>query len=115
MLRATITILVALSAIAAERPSFTIDKSHPYDASKVRAYPGKHENVYRYIDGHYDEHVAQLQRWIRQRSISAQNDGIREMAALLRDDLKRIGFQEAEIAETSGHPGVFGYFDAGAK
>ncbi|MGZ5442022.1 MAG: M20/M25/M40 family metallo-hydrolase [Thermoanaerobaculia bacterium] len=59
--------------------------------------------------------MAQLQRWIRQRSISAQNDGIREMAAMLRDDLKRIGFQEAEIAETSGHPGVFGFFDAGAE
>lgn len=107
--------LFSLSAIAAERPSFTIDKSKPYDASTVRAYAGKHDGVYRYIDAHYDDHVAQLQRWIRQRSISAQNDGIREMAALLRDDLKRIGFQEAEIAETSGHPGVFGYFDAGAK
>lgn len=115
MLRIVLILTVALSAIAAERPSFSIDKSRPYDAGKMRAYAGRHENVYRYIDQHYEEHVAQLQRWIRQRSISAQNDGIREMAAMLRDDLKRIGFQEAEIAETSGHPGVFGFFDAGAE
>ena len=115
MLRIALVLALALSAMAAERPSFTIDRSQPYDASKVRAYTGRHDGVYRYIDEHYDEHVAQLQRWIRQRSISAQNDGIREMAAMLRDDLKRLGFQEAEIAPTSGHPGVFGFLDAGAE
>ena len=105
----------ALTAVAAERPSFTIDAKEPYDASKVPAYGGSHTRVHAHIDANYDAHVAQLQRWIRQRSISAQNDGIRQMATLLRDDLKRIGFQETEIAETSGHPGVFGFFDAGAK
>ena len=98
MLRFAAVFALALSAVAAERPSFTIDRSRPYDASQVHAYAGRHENVYRYIDAHYDEHVAQLQRWIRQRSISAQNDGVREMAMMLRDDLKRLGFQEAEIA-----------------
>ena len=114
MLRIALALAFAFSAIAADRPAFSIDKSQPYDAAKVRAYAGKHERVYAYIDQHYEEHVAQLQRWIRQRSISAQNDGIRQMAEMLRDDLKRLGFQEAEIAETSGHPGVFGFFDAGA-
>lgn len=111
-----LSLLLALDAAAQKRPAFSIDpNATPYDASKVRAYAGRHANIYAHIDRNIDAHVAQLQRWIRQRSISAQNDGVREMAAMLRDDLKRIGFQEAEIAETSGHPGVFGYYDAGAK
>jgi acetylornithine deacetylase/succinyl-diaminopimelate desuccinylase-like protein len=37
------------------------------------------------------------------------------MAALLRDDLRVLGFQEAEVVPTSGHPGVWGYYDAGAS
>ena len=53
-------------------------------------------------------------RWVRQRSISAQNDGVLEMAEMLRDDLRALGFKEAELVPTSGHPGVFGYYDAGA-
>ena len=71
-------------------------------------------DVYRYIDANLDAHVAHLQRWVRQRSISAQNDGIREMAEMLRDDLLALGFKEAELVPTSGHPGVFGFYDAGA-
>src|SRR5687767_13764514 len=36
------------------------------------------------------------------------------MAEMLRGDLRRIGFREAELVPTSGHPGVWGYYDAGA-
>lgn len=75
----------------------------------------KHDDVYRYIDKNLDAHVANLQRWVRQRSISAQSDGIREMAEMLRGDLLNLGFKEAELVPTSGHPGVFGFYDAGAK
>ncbi|MGZ8709094.1 MAG: hypothetical protein ACXW28_02620 [Thermoanaerobaculia bacterium] len=52
MLRLAIVLSLALSAIAAERPTFSIDKSQPYDASSVPAYTGRHENVYRHIDQH---------------------------------------------------------------
>jgi acetylornithine deacetylase/succinyl-diaminopimelate desuccinylase-like protein len=52
---------------------------------------------------------------VRQPSISAENRGIREMATLLRDDLRQLGFQEAELVPTSGHPGVWGLYDAGAE
>lgn len=86
----------------------------PFDAHSVPAYAGSHEAVYREIRDHQDEHVAQLQRWVRQPSISAQNTGIREMAELVRDDLLALGFQEAELLPTDGHPGVFGWYDAGA-
>jgi len=36
------------------------------------------------------------------------------MAELLRQDLLALGFQQAELVPTDGHPGVFGWYDAGA-
>jgi acetylornithine deacetylase/succinyl-diaminopimelate desuccinylase-like protein len=99
------TLLVTVVAAAQER----------FSATSIPAYRGKHDEVYRYIDRNLEAHVAHLQRWVRQRSISAQNDGIQQMAEMLRSDLLSLGFKEAELAPTSGHPGVFGYYDAGAK
>src|SRR5260221_11300708 len=37
------------------------------------------------------------------------------MAAMVRDGLKTLGCRETEIVPTAGHPGVFGWYDAGAK
>lgn len=37
------------------------------------------------------------------------------MAEMLRGDLEDIGFAEAELVPTDGHPGVWGYYDAGAE
>lgn len=104
----------AWSVAAAQRPQFAITTTARYDASTVPAYAGAHPDVYAYIDANLPAHIANLQRWVRQPSVSAQNRGIREMAALLRDDLTKIGFREAELVPTSGHPGVFAYYDAGA-
>ncbi|HUF48843.1 MAG TPA: M20/M25/M40 family metallo-hydrolase [Vicinamibacterales bacterium] len=95
-----------------QRATFTTDEA--FDARAVAAYAGSHDAIYAHIDQHLDAHVANLQRWVRQRSVSAQNDGIQAMAEMLRDDLKALGFQEAELVPTSGHPGVWGYYDAGA-
>jgi acetylornithine deacetylase/succinyl-diaminopimelate desuccinylase-like protein len=114
-MRRLILLLAITLTLSAQRPEFTIDPdATPFDAASIAPYAGAHPKIYAYIDAHRDQHLGNLQRWLRQRSLSAQNDGIRDMAALLRDDLRRIGFQEAEIAETSGHPGVFGYLDQGA-
>lgn len=88
--------------------------SERFDASTVPAYTGNHTAVYRHIQEHRAEHVAELQRWLRQPSVSAQSIGVREMAELLRDDLLGLGFREAELVPTDGHPGVFGWYDAGA-
>lgn len=85
-----------------------------FDAASVPAYAGDHAAVYRHIDEHRDEHVGNLQRWVRQPSISAENTGVREMAELLRDDLLALGFGEAWLLPTSGHPGVVGCYEAGA-
>lgn len=98
-----------------QRPTIKLTTSEAFDASKIPSYRGDHAKVDAYIDAHQPQHVAALQRWLRQPSISAQNVGIAEMAAMVRDDLKALGFQETEIVPTAGHPGVFGWYDAGAK
>jgi acetylornithine deacetylase/succinyl-diaminopimelate desuccinylase-like protein len=103
--------------LPAIRPSerFTFETEETFDAASIPAYTGEHARVYAHIDANLNAHVAEIQRWMRQPSVSAQNVGIQEMAALLRDDLKGIGFQEAELVPTSGHPGVWGWYDAGAE
>lgn len=96
------------------RPTFEVAVTDRFDAATIPAYAGTHDAPYAYIDANLPRHVANLQRWVRQRSISAQNDGIQRMAEMVRDDLKGLGFQEAELVPTTGHPGVWGYYDAGA-
>jgi acetylornithine deacetylase/succinyl-diaminopimelate desuccinylase-like protein len=92
---------------------FTTDDA--FDARQVPPYRGRHDAVYAYIDAHQAEHLENLRRWVRQPSVSAQSRGIPEMAGLLADDLRRIGFREVERVPTSGHPGVWGFYDAGAE
>ncbi len=103
------------SAASPSRPNFDITTDKVFDPGAVPAYRGNHEEVYAYIDEHIDQHVEALQRWVRQPSISAQNVGVVEMAEMLRDDLEALGFAEADLVETDGHPGVWGYYDAGAE
>jgi acetylornithine deacetylase/succinyl-diaminopimelate desuccinylase-like protein len=97
-----------------QRPQFSITTDARYDAATVPAYRGAHADVYAHIDANLPAHLGNLQRWVRQPSVSAQNKGIQEMATMLRDDLTKIGFRETQLVPTSGHPGVFGYYDAGA-
>jgi acetylornithine deacetylase/succinyl-diaminopimelate desuccinylase-like protein len=91
---------------------FTTEEA--FDAARVPAYRGHHDAIYAQIDTDLPRHLEALQRWVRQPSVSAQSRGIQEMATMLRDDLRALGFQEAELVPTSGHPGVWGYYDAGA-
>ncbi|MEE8528162.1 MAG: M20/M25/M40 family metallo-hydrolase [Gammaproteobacteria bacterium] len=106
---------VATSVATISRPTFEITTDKVFDAAAIGSYAGNHEDVYAYIEDHQVEHIAHLQRWVQQRSISAQNDGIQEMAELLKADFESMGFAEAEIVPTDGHPGVWGYYDAGAE
>ena len=104
-------------AISAQAPNphlvrFTTDDA--FDAAGIAPYSGRHDDVYQHIDANLKDHLAQLQRWVRQPSVSAQNRGISEMAKLLAADLTALGFKEVELVPTSGHPGVFGFYDAGA-
>jgi len=97
------------------RPTFELATDASYDIGKIAAYDGEHASVYEYIDKNLDAHVGAIQRWLRQPSISAQNVGIGAMAEMLRDDLETIGFSEAALVPTDGHPGVWAYYDAGAE
>lgn len=114
ILDASIGVRAQTSDGGARRPNFPATTTEAFDAATVASYRGNHPKAYAYIDQNLARHVENLQRWVRQRSISAQNDGVQQMAALLRDDLKDLGFKEAEVVPTSGHPGVWGYYDAGA-
>jgi acetylornithine deacetylase/succinyl-diaminopimelate desuccinylase-like protein len=95
-------------------PRFQITATERFDAASVPRYAGSHDAIYAHIDQNRAAHLEQLRRWVRQPSISAENRGIQEMATMLRDDLRQLGFQEAELVPTSGHPGVWGFYDAGA-
>ena len=107
-------VTAAASPGAIERPQFQLATDEAYDFASIAPYAGDHGAIYDYIDDNLDAHVAAIQRWLRQPSISAEDVGIDEMAAMLRDDLERIGFSETELVPTDGHPGVWGYYDAGA-
>jgi acetylornithine deacetylase/succinyl-diaminopimelate desuccinylase-like protein len=99
---------------AVRRPRLEVTSSESFDAARIPKYAGEHPEPYAYIDANLSRHVEQLRRWLKQPSVSAQNRGIREMAQLVRDDLRGLGFREAEVVPTTGHPGVWGYYDAGA-
>ena len=69
--------------------------------------------VYDYIDAHADEFVADLQTLVRQPSISAQDIGLRECAALVRDMMHQDGLPAAFHELEQGPPVVFGHLRAG--
>lgn len=104
----------AAARAADPRPTWEFQTGDRFDAAAVPAYAGTHEAIHARIDRSQAAHVAHLQRWVRQRSVSAQDDGITEMAQLVADDLTQLGFTDVAVVETAGHPGVFGYYDAGA-
>jgi acetylornithine deacetylase/succinyl-diaminopimelate desuccinylase-like protein len=110
-----LTGVAAAGAPEGPRPAYPFSTDEAFDAATVPAYGGRHEAIYAQIDRDLEAHIAELQRWVRQRSISAQDDGIRAMAELVAADLRALGFAEVDIIETDGHPGVLGYFDAGAE
>jgi acetylornithine deacetylase/succinyl-diaminopimelate desuccinylase-like protein len=96
------------------RPHFRLTTTEGFETAAIAPYHGDHTRVYRHIDTHLDEHLEHIRRWLQQPSVSAQNHGIEQMATLLRNDLRALGFGEAELVPTSGHPGVWGYYNAGA-
>jgi acetylornithine deacetylase/succinyl-diaminopimelate desuccinylase-like protein len=77
------------------------------------------EAIYRYIDDHLDEHIAHIQEWVRQPSVSwdsmpGTRGGMREAAELAALSYRDLGCQEVEVIEGRYHPGVRAYYDAGA-
>jgi acetylornithine deacetylase/succinyl-diaminopimelate desuccinylase-like protein len=85
-----------------------------FSSKSVAPYAGKHQDVHDYIDRHFDEHVAKIQTFLRQPSVSAQSLGIKETAQMVVEMLKEIGAKDAALVPTRGHPGVWGTIDSGA-
>ncbi len=73
------------------------------------------KKIHKHIEDHKREHTAKIQEFLRQPSVSSWNLGIQECAEMLRGYFKQLGCQEAELVKTAGLPGVWGYFNAGAK
>ncbi len=78
--------------------------------------------VYDYIDEHIDEHVANLQRWIQQPSISNTGEGIPESAQMVRGFFDQLGCTETFVYEpgetewgAQGNPVVYAHCDEGAE
>ena len=63
--------------------------------------------VFAHIDANRDRFVERLMDYVRHPSISAQNKGVREVAALLVDMLTGLGLK-AQAVPTKGHPMVLG-------
>ena len=70
-------------------------------------------DIHAHIEQSFDAHLEAVQNFIRQKSISSENVGVRECAEYLADILRRLG-ASAELAETDGFPVVWGFYDAGA-
>ena len=73
----------------------------------------KRDDVLAAAAGDFEVHLARLQRYIRQPSVSAFNDGIEETAAMFADELRSLG-GVADVVEGVDFPIVYGRFDAGA-
>ena len=64
-----------------------------------------------YLRDHADEHLAGLDEFLRIESVSAdpeRKDQVRRTAQWVADELTRIGVDNAQLHETSGHPIVTG-------
>lgn len=63
--------------------------------------------VRQYVADHAEQMIADLQRLVRQPSVSATGEGVRACARLLVETMARLGI-EAEMVETDGNPLVLG-------
>src|SRR5579871_6035356 len=94
------------------------DETVQPDLSKT---PDDLKKVYTYIDDHVDEHVDNLQKWIRQPSISNTGEGIPESAEMVKGFFDQLGCQESRVFDVGvteygspGNPVVWAKCDEGA-
>ena len=66
------------------------------------------QKVYRYIDAHADDFVKNLVRLVRQPSVSAKNEGMRECAELVERTMREAGLSTKILSEEKGNPVVYG-------
>ena len=89
------------------------------DLSQV---PPELQKVYAHIDENIDAHVENLQKWIRQPSISNSGEGIPESAEMVKGFFDELGCQQTRVFDvgvteygTPGNPVVYAKCDEGAE
>ncbi len=94
------------------------DETIEPDMSKT---PADLQKVYAYIDDHIDDHVENLQKWIRQPSISNSGEGIPESAEMVKGFFDQLGCQQTRVYDVGiteygspGNPVVYAKCDEGA-
>ena len=94
------------------------DETIQPDLSKT---PADLKKVYDYIDAHIDDHVENLQKWIRQPSISNSGEGIPESAEMVKGFFDQLGCQQTRVYDVGiteygspGNPVVYAHCDEGA-
>jgi acetylornithine deacetylase/succinyl-diaminopimelate desuccinylase-like protein len=94
------------------------DETIQWDQSKLTPVE---KQTFDYIDAHVDEHVANLQSWVRQPSISNSGEGIAESAEMVKGFFDKFGCQQSRVYDvgiteygTPGNPVVYAKCDFGA-
>ncbi len=97
----------------------TGDEAVKIDMSQIHS--DELKKIYGYIDEHIDDHVENLQKWIRQPSISNTGEGIQESAEMVKGFFDQLGCQETQIYDVGitewgqqGNPVVYANCDEGA-
>jgi acetylornithine deacetylase/succinyl-diaminopimelate desuccinylase-like protein len=68
----------------------------------------KLEKVYGYIDAHKREFLNDLIKLVKQPSVSARNEGIKECAELVEEMMKAVGLSVLTLREKGSNPLVYG-------
>ena len=99
-------------------PFGTGDPDFKPDYSKL---PPDLQKVFTYIDTNIDDHAENIQKWIRQPSISNSGEGISESAEMVKGFFEKLGCQDAQVYDTGlteygsqGNPVVYAKCDEGA-
>ena len=66
------------------------------------------QNIFTYIDSNRDRFVKRLQELCRQKSISAQNTGMKETEELVKGLLLKLGAEVKSLNVDGGFPAVYG-------
>jgi acetylornithine deacetylase/succinyl-diaminopimelate desuccinylase-like protein len=79
------------------------------------------QKVFTYIDANIDDHAENIQKWIKQPSISNSGEGIPESAEMVKGFFEQLGCQTARVYETGlteygsqANPVVYAKCDEGA-
>lgn len=67
------------------------------------------QDMYEYVDSHFDEHVKTIQEHLRQSSVSLTNEGVLDYAEMLANSIRDLGGIDVQLVPfANGFPLVFG-------